>query len=132
MVSLTVYSVVIFSHRYLDSVRINKNVFIPGCLLVHLNIIIQQRHQSSKFFKWHLTMLNNVFNSSILTIGVSGVLVLVVGQQTSSKSFRKPVQKKWLLHCLHRTLVCTTVGSLPCKLYKLLLLKTLFKSWRND
>ena len=55
MVSLTIlfsgnYSV-IHVDRYLDSDYINfRNLCIPGCLLVHLNIIIQHRHQSSKIF----------------------------------------------------------------------------------
>ena len=42
-----VYSLVIFSHRYLDGDRINFKTFVnPGCLLIHLNIIIQHNHQS--------------------------------------------------------------------------------------
>ena len=43
------FSVVVFSYRYIDSDPIKKNC-IPGCLLVHLNIIIQHRHQSSTIF----------------------------------------------------------------------------------
>ena len=36
---------------------------IPGCLLIHLNIIIQHRHQSlKKKLNWSSTVLNNVFN----------------------------------------------------------------------
>ena len=39
-----------------------QNFCIPGCLLIHLNIIIQHRYQSSSFFYRASTMLNNVFN----------------------------------------------------------------------
>ena len=42
-----------------------QNFCIPGCLLVHLNNIIQHRHQSSNiFFNRSSTMLNNVFKPS--------------------------------------------------------------------
>ena len=41
----------IFSHIYLDSDCINiKYLCIHGCLLIHLNVIIQYRHDSFFFF----------------------------------------------------------------------------------
>ena len=60
------YSVVIFSHRPHKF----QNVCIPRCLMVHLNIIIQHRHQSKKKKKLNgaSTMLNNVFNRSGITL----------------------------------------------------------------
>ena len=63
------YSVAIFSHRYLDSDRINVKTFVfLCCLLVHLNIIIQHRHQSlTNFLNGASTMLNNVFNQLLKT-----------------------------------------------------------------
>ena len=67
MVSLTVYSVVIFSHIYLESGCMNLKTFVSlaAQLLIHLNIIIQHRHQSSSFSRAS-TMLNKVFKHSLL------------------------------------------------------------------
>ena len=65
MVNQIVYSVVIFSHRYLDRDLINdKTFFIPGGLIVHPNIIIQQYNTDIKdnnSLNRASTMLNNVF-----------------------------------------------------------------------
>ena len=66
MVSFTVYSVVIFSYRYLDSDRINvRNFCIPGCILAHLNTILYNTDIKVQFFffKWsfHNVKVNNVF-----------------------------------------------------------------------
>ena len=67
MVYQIVYSVVIFSHRCLDSDQHKfKNFCIRGRLIVHLNIIIQHRHdQSSIVFEMDRasTMLNNVYKT---------------------------------------------------------------------
>ena len=53
---------VIFIHRYLDSDNKFLNFCIPDCLMIHLNIIIQHRHQSSKILLNRASaMLNNVF-----------------------------------------------------------------------
>ena len=57
-----------FSHRFLDSdASIPKLNCNPGCLLIHLNIVIQHRYQSSKKKNnWSSTMLNNVFKSLLI------------------------------------------------------------------
>ena len=53
----TVYSVVIFSHRFLDSDRINFKTFAFMAVTL-LNIIIQHRHQSLPIF--FSSILHNV------------------------------------------------------------------------
>ena len=66
MASLAAYSVVIFIHRYGDSDSMNvKNFCITSCLLIHLNINIQHRHQSSRFIFFKLS-LHNVKQLSII------------------------------------------------------------------
>ena len=64
MVSLTVYSVVIFSHRYLSSDRINVKTFVFLAFIPH-------RHKRVFvyffffFFTGASTMLNNVFKGEV-------------------------------------------------------------------
>ena len=57
---MTVYSMMIFSHIYLDGDCIYKKIYIyiSGCLLIHLDIIIQHRHQSSVLNKTFLSSVN--------------------------------------------------------------------------
>ena len=61
---------VIFSHRCLGSDRINfKTCCIPGCFLIHLNIIIHHRQLSStKKCNRASTMLNNIFQLFFFTL----------------------------------------------------------------
>ena len=64
MVYQTVYSVVIFIHRYLDRDRINfQNLCIPGCFNGPSEHI-QHTHQKFQtiILNGASTMLNNVFN----------------------------------------------------------------------
>ena len=82
----------IFSHRFLYSDFINfKTVCIPGCLLIHLNIIIQHRHQSSTIFiNWSstkTTMLNNVFNN------LAYIFLLKLMVESSMKLGMMPMQQ---------------------------------------
>ena len=65
MVSLTVYSVVIFSYRYLDSDRIlSKRLY--SWLFIGLSEHHHAAHTSMKKnkLKGASTMLNNVFNNT--------------------------------------------------------------------
>ena len=99
MVSLTVYSVVIFSHRYLDSDCINfRTFFIPGCLLVHLNIIIQLRHQSSTiFYSGSLKMLNNVFKKSFQD-PLTCLMITLISPLPFPGGTNLPLQRQHELH----------------------------------
>ena len=54
-----VYSMVILSILGVTT-SINFLFFIPGCLLVHLNIIIQHRHQSKKKMKLKILLMTSV------------------------------------------------------------------------
>ena len=75
MVSLTVYSVVIFSHRYLDSDRIHFKTFV--FLAVYWSIWTSSYNTDIKvqqlFFNGASTMLNNVFNPWPVAACHSGV-----------------------------------------------------------
>ena len=66
MVRLTVFSMVIFSHRYLDSDRINFKTFVfleAGALFIGPSERhhITQTSKLNKFYNGGSTMLNNIF-----------------------------------------------------------------------
>ena len=57
-----VYYMVIFSHRYHDS----DSICIPGCSLIHMNIIMQCYWYQNYFKKSSLhKLLNNVFKGEV-------------------------------------------------------------------